>query len=316
MRFGSATTVVIAVLFGLLAVVLARSLLQAGPSGEATHRTLVVASRPIPFGSPLGTDNLRTVPWASDTQLDGSFLSVSDVTRDGRRLAVVSFQPNEPILMGKVTPPNGRATLSTQIGTGMRAVSIRVDEVRGVAGFVSPGDRVDVILTRGEAASTDAGAYADVLLQDARVLAVDQIATDRQDKPTVARAVTLELPIADAQKVVLAQGIGRLSLLLRQVGEAEQASTARVTAAALTGASDTTGAIGSTIERKLDELSRRIGVLDARPPPAAPNLAELESRLRAEMGRAAPIATQPRRPTVSVIRNATKREEYSVLAEP
>lgn len=316
MRFGSATTVAVAILFGLLAVFLARSMMPAGPSGNRVHRTIVVASRPIALGAQLGSDNLKTVDWASEAPLEGSFPSVADVLQDGRRLALSSFQANEPLFRSKVTPPNGRATLSTQIEPGMRAVSIRVDEVRGVAGFVAPGDRVDVILTRGETGTTDAGAYADVLLQDAKVLAVDQIATDRQDKPTVARAVTLELPIADAQKVILAQGIGRLSLVLRQAGEAAQATTARVTATALSGVADAAAPGRSNLEKKLDELTKRLSEYESRPAQPAPNLAEMEARLRAEMNRAPTPAAQPRRPTVSVTRNATKREEYSVLAEP
>ena len=285
-------------------------------SAVATRQFVVVASKPIPFGATLTAENLRAIAWAPDARVEGAFASIADLTRDGRRLALAPFQPNEPILPGKVTPPNGRATLSTQIEDGMRAVTVRVDEVRGVAGFVLPGDRVDVILTRGETGSAEAGAFADVLLQDAKVLAVDQIAADRQDKPAVARAVTLELPIVDAQKVVLAQGIGRLSLILRQAGEAAQALTSRVTAASLSGGSDQTGSTASSLDKKLDELTKRIAALDSRPAVPAPNLAEFEARMRAEMAARAAPAVQPRKPTINVIRNATKREEYSVLSEP
>jgi pilus assembly protein CpaB len=94
----------------------------------------------------------KKVAWPTQTALEGTFASAAELTTGGRRLAVASLQRNEPILVSKITGPNGRATLSTQIDEGMRAVSVRVDEVRGVAGFVSPGDRVDVILTRAAAA--------------------------------------------------------------------------------------------------------------------------------------------------------------------
>ena len=120
------------------------------------------------------------------------------------------------MLAAKITGPGQRATLSAMLGDGMKAVTIRVNDVEGVAGFVLPGDRVDVVLTRtGEKNN----AVNDVVIQNVRVLAIDQLADQRADKPSVVKAVTLEVDPTDGQKVALAATVGTLSLLLRKAGD-------------------------------------------------------------------------------------------------
>src|SRR5207247_2597579 len=136
------------------------------------------------------------------------------------------IEENEPILGSKITGPGQRATLSAMLRDGMKAVTIRVNDVEGVAGFVLPGDRVDVALTRQ---NDKAGATSDVVLQNARVLAIDQVADERSDKPSVVKAVTLEVDTPAAQKLSLAASIGTLSLMLRKAGEANPEFTRRVT---------------------------------------------------------------------------------------
>jgi pilus assembly protein CpaB len=122
------------------------------------------------------------------------------------------------------------------IADGMRAVTIRVNDVEGVAGFVLPGDRVDVTLTRqGEARGSEKNTSTnDVVLQGVKVLAIDQMADERADKPAIARAVTLEVDSNDAQRIALASQIGTMSLMLRRAGEATAAETRRVTISDLT----------------------------------------------------------------------------------
>jgi pilus assembly protein CpaB len=108
----------------------------------------------------------------------------------------------------------------------MKAMTVRVNDVDGVAGFVLPGDHVDVVLTR----QIEKGvAMNDVVLQNTRVLAVDQIADQRADKPSVVKAVTLEVEVTNAQKLALAASVGTLSLVLRKAGEVEPGLTRRVT---------------------------------------------------------------------------------------
>ncbi len=108
----------------------------------------------------------------------------------------------------------------------MKAVTIRVNDVEGVGGFVLPGDRVDVVLTR----QIDKGsATTEVVLQNARVLAIDQIADERAAKPSVAKSVTLEVDTVEAQKVWLAASVGTLSLMLRKAGETAEVKTRKIT---------------------------------------------------------------------------------------
>jgi pilus assembly protein CpaB len=137
---------------------------------------------------------------------------------------------NEPILASKITAPGQRASLSVVIEEGKKAVTIRVDDVLGVAGFVQPDDRVDVLLTRtarGADESREGSAYTDVLLQDIRVLAIDQLA-DRNTQAKPARAVTVEVDTADAQKLVLAASVGQLSLALRRAGGSHVGEAQRI----------------------------------------------------------------------------------------
>lgn len=226
---------VFAVVFGLLAVFVAQSWLSrqaelrmrsAEPAKQLPARTVVVATAPLRFGSLLTSDVLREVAWPEGAVPAGTFGAISAVVGDGKRVVLASIEPNEPILASKITGPGQRATLSAVIQPGMRAVTVRVNDVEGVAGFVLPGDHVDVLLTRNQEKEASA---TDVVLQHARVLAVDQIADDSMDKPSVVKAVTLEVDSVAAQKVALAASLGTLALSLRKAGEAEAGAPRRVT---------------------------------------------------------------------------------------
>jgi pilus assembly protein CpaB len=140
----------------------------------------------------------------------------------GRRIVLTAIEPNEPVLSLKITGPGQRATLSALVKPGMKAVTIRVNDVEGVGGFVLHGDRVDVVLTR----QIEKGSAAtEVVLQNTRVLAVDQSADERAAKAAVAKSVTLEVSTLEAQKVWLASSVGNLSLLLRQAGDVSHSRT-------------------------------------------------------------------------------------------
>ena len=91
---------------------------------------------------------LSEVPWATEALPAGSFSKISDLLNAGRRIVLTAIEPNEPVLAVKVTGAGQRATLSSLVRPGMKAVTIRVNEVEGVGGFVLPGDHVDVVLTR------------------------------------------------------------------------------------------------------------------------------------------------------------------------
>jgi pilus assembly protein CpaB len=225
MKLNTLILLLVAVFVGGTAAYLARTILAERSSGPQT--TLVVAKQRLAFGTELTEDNVREVPWTSVTSA-GAFESKSALFKEGRRVALGPMEPNEPVLVSRITGPGQKGALSAVIGPGMRAVTVRVDDVRGVAGFVTPGDRVDIVLTREDKMAEVRNTFADVLLQNVKVLAVDQLANTNQDQPSVAKAVTLEVTTEQAQKVALAEGVGTLSLVLRQLGAANPVATRRV----------------------------------------------------------------------------------------
>ncbi len=224
-----------AVLFGLLAVFLAQvwlnnqadqrlKSLDAQRKAEPPARTIVVATKPLRFGDELAAAAMREMAWPEGALPAGAFGKIADVMT-GKRIVLAPIDANEAILAAKVTGPGQRATLSAMLGDGMKAVTVRVNDVEGVAGFVLPGDHVEVLLTRTGEKNT---AVTDVILQDARVLAIDQLADQRTEKPSVAKAVTLEVNVTDGEKISLAATVGTLSLLLRKAGELADDNARRV----------------------------------------------------------------------------------------
>jgi pilus assembly protein CpaB len=234
MRAGAFISLVLALVLGGAAAYMAANWMQgratAGISVAPANDSVVVAARPLVFGTQIKAEDLVQVPWPAGRTPDGAFSSIEELLKDGERTVLSTFQANEPILVSKVTGAGQRASLSALIEDGMRAVTIQVDEVRGVAGFVLPGERVDVVLTHS---GTSGGNVSDILLQNIRVLAVDQAINEKADQPTVARAVTLEVTTEQAQKTILASDVGKLSLILRQAGSAVAQETRRVTRADL-----------------------------------------------------------------------------------
>jgi pilus assembly protein CpaB len=225
-----------AVVFGLLAVFIAQAWLNNQADLRAKNyrpvnqvvstETIVVAKKPLRYGATLDSSMLAEIPWPSKELPAGAFRTIADVLKGGRRVVLAAIEPNEPVLALKITGPGQRATLSALVHPGMKAVTIRVNDVEGAGGFVLPGDRVDVVLTR----QLDKGAAtSQVILQDARVLAVDQLADERAIKASVAKSVTLEVSTIDAQKVRLASSVGSLSLLLRQAGDNKEMKTHQIT---------------------------------------------------------------------------------------
>ena len=235
MRTSTIVMIGVAVLFGLLAVFVAQSWLNSQADMRARNldaqkkplatRTIVVAAKPLRFGNEIGAMSLREVPWPADALPSGAFGKIAELT-SARHVVLTAIEANEPVLSSKITGSGQRATLSAVLGDGMKAVTIRVNDVEGVAGFVLPGDRVDVVLTRQQDKNL---AAADVVLQNVRVLAVDQIADERTEKPSIAKAVTVEVEVMAAQKLALAATVGTLSLALRKAGESTPSNTRRIT---------------------------------------------------------------------------------------
>ncbi|RWE74999.1 Flp pilus assembly protein CpaB [Mesorhizobium sp.] len=241
MRANTLIMIVLAGIFGVLAVVLINIWLAGQRSALAQSNgvqasTVVVAAVPLKFGDALSADKLREIAWPAGAIPAGAFKTVKEaIAGNGARQALQSISANEPVLAAKITGPGQRATLSAVLGEGMKAVSIRVNDVLGVAGFVFPGDRVDILLTREVRGDEGADkSFVDVLLQSVKVLAVDQVADESKDAPQVVKAVTVEVNTKDAQKLTLAAGAGQLSLALRQAAESKSETNERVTLADLT----------------------------------------------------------------------------------
>ncbi|MER9374480.1 Flp pilus assembly protein CpaB [Mesorhizobium sp. M0491] len=340
MRANTLIMIVLAGVFGVLAVVLVNIWLAGQRSamaqtGIVQGSTVVVAAMPLKFGDALSADKLREVAWPAGAVPAGAFKSTKDLLAgDGAKQALQAIGVNEPILATKITGPGQRATLSAVLGEGMKAVSIRVNDVLGVAGFVFPGDRVDVLLTR--TARGDDGtdkSFVDVLLQSMKVLAIDQVADESKDSPTVVKSVTLEASTRDAQKLTLAAGAGQLSLALRQAAASKGETTERVTLSDLTGE---TPADVAARQAELDRKAAAEAETAAERKRAEDKIAGLTqavekvgSRLD-ELGRAKPVpvaapATKevvkyvqpepPARATIGVFRGV-KLETYDVPRQP
>ncbi|MBZ9708150.1 Flp pilus assembly protein CpaB [Mesorhizobium sp. ESP7-2] len=258
MRVNTLIMIVLAGVFGVLAVVLANIWLASqrnamARTDDVPRDTVVVAAVPLKFGDTLTSDKLREIAWPAGAVPTGAFKTTKEMLAgEGIKQALQAIGTNEPVLATKITGPGQRATLSAVLGEGMKAVSIRVNDVLGVAGFVFPGDRVDVLLTRTTRGDDGADkSFVDVLLQSMKVLAVDQVADVSKDSPTVVKSVTLEASTKDAQKLTLAAGAGQLSLALRQAAASKGETTERVTL------SDLTGETPEDVAKRQAELDRK-----------------------------------------------------------
>lgn len=215
----------LAVLLAVAAVFLAQNWLvkQTKPDVAAKPNvaTVVVARTALDFGAIIRKEHLRIIAWPSKALPKGAFRSIAEVVGDkDHRVALGRIEINEPVLKSKVSGFGGRASLSAIISRQMRAATIRVNDVNGVGGFVLPGDRVDVLLTRdpvGGKRGSSRNLMTDILLQNVKVLALDQNSSENKEKPSVAKSATLEVTPRQAQKLVLAQQVGTLSLALRNV---------------------------------------------------------------------------------------------------
>jgi len=222
---------------------------------ELEMSTVLVATRTLRFGDKVDSSTVEATKWISGTEPVGSFATLEDFTAGVEaRAALGPIEVGEPILAAKVTGPGQRPTLSALVEDNMRALTIAVDEVFGVAGFVLPGDRVDVMLTRSLKPGDRSTSQADVLVQNVKVLAIDQQADQRLDAPSVSSAVTLQVDSEMAQKLALGGSIGRLSLALRAAGSAHRADVGSVSMADLT--SDVTRRRTMTVIRGIGDRSR------------------------------------------------------------
>ena len=210
----------VAIVLGLVAVFVANSWLTgAQHKAYASGTTKVaVATAPMAFGSDITTDKIRFVDYPNTSIPPGAFTTAAQLMPAGKkRVALMPIAVNEPILASKISAQGAGASIAALLPDGMRATSVRINDVSGVAGFIMPNDTVDVLITRNPA---NAGAQVtDVLLQNVRIIAIDQRSKNADGTPKLAHTATLEVNPLDAQKLALAQEVGTLSLVLRKPGE-------------------------------------------------------------------------------------------------
>lgn len=261
MRPSSLIMLAVALVLGISAALLSKVWLQAQVPKQQVAKsdpkvemaTVVLAAKPLRFGNRLAQRQLREVEWPAKAVPEGAFRKITDIVNGkDRRVVLSSIEENEPVLEWKITGPGQRASLSALIADGHKAVTIRVNDVLGVAGFVLPGERVDVLLTRtetveaGDDKSVQKNAFTDVLLQNVRVLAVDQLADDRTEDPAPAKAVTIEVDTSMAQKLVLAASVGQLALALRSAGSTAGDAPRRIALSDLNSASSAPDSSGAS----------------------------------------------------------------------
>jgi pilus assembly protein CpaB len=212
----------VALVLGLVAVFVANSYLTRKENTAYAGGTtkVAVAAVPMAYGVDVTPDKVRFVDYPNTSIPPGAFTNAAQLMPAGkRRFALLPIGLNEPILASKITIEGQGASIAALLPDGMRAASVRINDVSGVAGFVQPNDSVDVLITRQLPNGGTNTQLTDVLLQNIRVIAIDQNAKNSDGTPAVARTATLEVTPIDSQKLALAQEAGSLSLVLRKPGE-------------------------------------------------------------------------------------------------
>lgn len=197
---------------------------------------VVVAGKDIDLGAKLTPEMLQLRDWPSGSIPEGAFADTGPLLKDPQtqeaRVLRASLQRGEPVLESKLAPLGTKGGLSAVIGEGKRAITVRVNDVVGVAGFALPGNYVDILVNTMDESAKAQGlekTVSKIVLERILVLAVAQEANRDETKPKVVNAVTLEVTPEQAEKIDLARSVGTLSLVLRNQIDAAPAQTTGVT---------------------------------------------------------------------------------------
>lgn len=227
--------VAIAVIVAALASFGVYRAIQGMPVREVEVRSLyqVVATHDMAMGSMITKDDVKLVAWPASSPVSKGFTTVETVLNRGLISGVVA---NEPLTESKLAPLAAGAGLPPSITEGMRAVSVKVNEVIGVAGFVVPGTHVDVMVTLRRDAEKDS--MTRVVVSDVQVLTAGTRYDEgkaRDGQPIPASVVTLLVTPADAERVALASAEGNIMLTLRNPMDRKPTETFGVRTGALLG---------------------------------------------------------------------------------
>lgn len=222
----------LALLIGLAAAVYAAG--WVARQGDASATKVVVAAVDIELGRRLNAQMLATVDWPTGAVPAGVFRDVKDLQD---RVLKVGVLKGDAIVERKLAPVGTQGGLASVIAEGKRAMTVRVNDVVGVAGFALPGTFVDVMVNTHKEGSGrgDENQISKTVLEQVLVLAVAQEASRDETKPKVVSAVTLELTPQEAEKLDLARSVGTLSLVLRNQVDRESVQTAGTTKRQLLG---------------------------------------------------------------------------------
>jgi pilus assembly protein CpaB len=192
-------------------------------AAESETVSVIVAAHDIPFGAEIDPAALTTIDWPRDAVPPGTFMEYSALLpeRGGQsRRARRAISQGELILNNKVSDFGEKVTIVQTIDPNHRAMAVEVDAETAVGGFVTPGDRVDIVMTTGAKEEM----RAVTILQNIRVIGVDQESDEQTDQPVIARTVTVAVTPDQVQRLALAQRAGRLSLTLRSLDDTEDRS--------------------------------------------------------------------------------------------
>jgi pilus assembly protein CpaB len=224
----------IAVVLAGGAVLVAARWINGQAASTAGTGKVAVALVDIALGSRLNPEMVRLVDWPANAMPPGA---ISDPKLLASRVTRASLQRGEPLMEGKLAPPGTQGGLSAVVAEGKRAMTVRVNDVVGVAGFALPGNFVDVLVNTQEDGPRNAGmkdaSISKIVLERILVLAIAQEAGRDETKPKVVNAVTLELSPQQAERLDLARSVGTLSLVLRNQADPDPVRTDGATKASL-----------------------------------------------------------------------------------
>jgi pilus assembly protein CpaB len=257
---------VLAVITGLAAAVYAASWVS--QRGNIASTKVVVAAVDIELGSKISPQMLTTSEWPRESVPAGAF---TDVAQLQDRVVKAGVLRGEAVVDRKLAPAGTQGGLSAVITEGKRAMTVRVNDVVGVAGFALPGNYVDVMVNaqHDQQRGGQANQVSMTVLEQVLVLAVAQEASRDDTKPKVVSAVTLELSPGDAEKLDLARSVGTLSLVLRNQLDKKAVATSGVTKAELLGLKQTPIISAPPSAQPVKVVAQRVAPKPAAPAPSS-----------------------------------------------
>lgn len=255
----------LALTMGLAAAVYAATWVSR--QGNVMSNKVVVAAVDIELGSKINPQMLTTTDWPSVSMPPGAFKDIKELQD---RVVKVSVLRGDAVLERKLAPAGTQGGLSAVIADGKRAMTVRVNDVVGVAGFALPGNYVDVMVNaqQDKGKSEESKQISKTVLEHVLVLAVAQESGRDDTKPKVVSAVTLELTLEDSEKLDLARSVGTLSLVLRNQIDKKTVATTGITKSQLFGEKDPKDGVPAQA-KVVAKATPRAYMARPAPPPAA-----------------------------------------------